>query len=159
MNRQKIRKPYYEHIELLKYGFIQVEQATIVSLLFPAATICRAGLPIREFFIWGDDIEYTRRLSVRMKLPCYLAGQSQVVHAMKGNTGSSIATDAPERIDRYRYAFRNEAYLYRQEGFRGVCYYLSKCRLNFERILVSPAEKKGKTSIDKPNYLPCVASF
>lgn len=144
MNRQKIRKAYYERIELLKYGLIQVEQATFVSLLFPAATIRRAGLPIREFFIWGDDIEYTRRLSVRMKLPCYLAGQSQVVHAMKGNTGSSIATDAPERIDRYRYAFRNEAYLYRQEGLSGVCYYLAKCGLNFGRILVSPAEKKGK---------------
>ena len=135
MNRQKLKKSYYEHLELLDRGIVQVEQATFVSLLFPTGTIHRYGLPIREFFIWGDDIEYTRRLTVRNGVPCYLAGQSQVVHAMKTNNGSSIATDDLERIGRYSYAFRNENYLYRQEGFKGICYYLAKCGLNFLRIL------------------------
>jgi hypothetical protein len=53
---------------------------------------------------------------------------------MRDNTGSSIAHDAPDRLERYRYAFRNENYLYRQEGVRGVCYYLAKCALNLLRI-------------------------
>lgn len=134
MNRQKIKKSYYEHAELLRRGIIQVEQATFVSLLFPSKIIRQAGLPIKEFFIWGDDIEYTRRLAVRMGLPCYMAGQSQVIHAMKDNNGSSIATDNPERIDRYKYAFRNEAYLYRKEGFKGMGYYWAKCGLNCYRV-------------------------
>ena len=56
MNRQKIKKNFYEHVELLRHGLILVEQATFVSLLFPAAAIEKAGLPIRDFFIWGDDI-------------------------------------------------------------------------------------------------------
>jgi len=135
MNRQKIRKKYYERAELLKYGLIEVEQATFVSLLFPSEVIRRAGLPVREFFIWGDDIEYTRRLTVRLKLPCFMVTASEVIHAMKENNGSSIATDAPERLERYRYAFRNEAYLYRQEGPKGICYYLAKCGLNVWRII------------------------
>ncbi|MBQ7887868.1 MAG: glycosyltransferase family 2 protein [Clostridia bacterium] len=135
MNRQKLKKAYYERVELLEHGVILAEQATFVSCLFRAEVIERAGLPIKEFFIWGDDIEYTRRLSVRMKLPCYLVGKSRVVHAMKENNGSSIAADMPRRISRYNYAFRNENYLYRQEGVRGFVFYTAKCALNLLRIL------------------------
>ena len=129
MNRQKIAKDFYRHVELLKHGVIQIQQATFVSLLFPRESILRFGLPIKEFFIWGDDIEYTRRMAVRGNTPCYLAGQSQVIHATKNNTGSNIALDDADRIDRYFYAFRNEAYLYRQEGIRGRAYCVAKrCR-------------------------------
>ena len=142
MNRQKLRKAFYERLELLRDGLILCEQATFVSCFFTADTIRRAGLPITEFFIWGDDIEYTRRLSVRMGLPCYLAGRSRVVHAMKENTGSSIAIDGHARIGRYNYAFRNEKYLYRQEGIRGFLFYTAKCGLNGLRILRSAPDRK-----------------
>ena len=135
MNRPKLCKAYYTQLELLQYGMIACEQATFVSCLFRAEVIQHAGLPIREFFIWGDDIEYTRRLSVRMGLPCYLVGKSCVVHAMESNNGSSIAHDAPARIQRYNYVFRNENYLYRQEGLRGWLYYAAKCGLNILRVL------------------------
>ena len=97
--------------------------------------IKEVGLPIKEFFIWGDDIEFTRRITVRKKIPSYIAGQSKVIHAMKENTGSNIATDIPERIERYKYAFRNEGYLYRKEGIKGLCYYFAKCGWNLVKIL------------------------
>ena len=135
MNRQKIKKSYYENVQLLKDTIVQVEQSTFVSLLFPAETIKKVGLPIKDFFIWGDDIEFTRRITVRNSIPSFMVGDSQVIHAMKENTGSSIATDYQDRIDRYKYAFRNEAYLYRQEGIKGIAYYIAKCGLNFFRIL------------------------
>lgn len=135
MNKQKLNAGFFEHIGLLEYGLIEAKQATFVSCLFRAEVIAKAGLPIKEFFIWGDDIEYTRRLSVRMKLPCYLVGKSRVIHAMKENNGSSIALDMPQRIGRYNYAFRNENYLYRKEGFRGFVFYTAKCALNMLRIL------------------------
>lgn len=144
MNRQKLKKNYYEYLPLLKYGLVQAEQATFVSLFLRSETIRRFGLPIKEFFIWGDDIEFTRRIAVRGGLPSFTAGQSQVVHAMKDNVGSSITTDCPERIDRYRYAFRNEAYLYRQEGIRGICYYFGKCLLNVYRICRYTANNRIK---------------
>ena len=144
MNRQKLKKSFYEYSPLMKYGIVQAEQATFVSLFLRAETVRQFGLPIKDFFIWGDDIEYTRRVAVRGKRPCFVAGQSQVVHAMKENGGSSIAIDSAERIDRYRYAFRNEAFTYRQEGARGVCYYVAKCALNFCRIVVKAPDHRAK---------------
>lgn len=79
-----------------------------------------------------------------MKLPCFIAGKSKVVHAMKENTGSNIATDIPERIDRYKYAFRNECYLYRQEGWKGICYYFAKCGWNLLKIIFKSKNNKFK---------------
>jgi len=135
MNRQKLKKSYYDYSPILKYGLVQAEQATFVSLFLRREAILRVGLPIKEFFIWGDDIEFTRRIAVREGTPCFLAGGSQVVHATKNNEGSNIALDDPARIGRYFYAFRNEAYLYRQEGIKGrlLCF-AKRCR-DFLRIL------------------------
>ena len=129
MNRQKLKKSFYEYSPLLKYGLVQAEQATFVSLFLRADTIRQFGLPISAFFLWSDDIEFTRRIAVRGGIPSFTAGQSQVVHATKSNVGSNIALDDVDRIDRYFYAFRNEAYLYRQEGIRGRAYCFAKrCR-------------------------------
>ena len=129
MNRQKLKKSCYEYYPLLKYGLLQAEQATFVSLFLHSTTIRRFGLPIKEFFIWADDIEFTRRIAVRGGLPCFTVGQSQVVHATKTNVGSNVALDDVERIERYYYAFRNEAYLYRQEGIKEtVRCFARRCR-------------------------------
>ena len=135
MNRQKLNKRFYEFSPLLKYGLVQAEQATFVSLFLRGETIRRVGLPIKEFFIWGDDIEFTRRIAVRGGLPCFMAGQSQVVHATKTNVGSNVALDDVERIGRYFYAFRNEAHLYRQEGIKGRAYCFAKRCRDFLRII------------------------
>ena len=144
MNRQKLKKSYYDYSPFLKYGLVQAEQATFVSLFLRSQTVCRFGLPITEFFIWGDDLEFTRRIAVRGGVPCFLAGQSQVVHATRNNEGSNIALDAPERIGRYFYAFRNEAYLYRQEGLKGRMYCFAKRGRDFLRIV-----KNGKPRLPR----------
>ena len=129
MNRQKLKKSFYEYSPLLKYGLVQAEQATFVSLFLQSETILRFGLPIKKYYIWGDDLEYTRRIAVRGGAPCFVVGQSQVIHAAKSNVGSNVALDDVERIGRYFYAFRNEAHLYRQEGIKGSAYCLAKrCR-------------------------------
>jgi len=135
MNRQKLKKSFYDYSPLLKHGLIQAEQATFVSLFLRSDIVCRFGLPIKEYFIWGDDIEYTRRIAVRGGTPCFIAGQSQVVHATKSNVGSNVALDDVERIGRYFYAFRNEAHLYRQEGFKGRAYCFAKRCRDFLRIV------------------------
>ena len=144
MNRQKLKKNFCKHSPWMEYGLTQAKQATFVSLFLRGETVKQFGLPIKEFFIWGDDIEYTRRIAVQGKLPSFVVEQSRVIHAMKNNNGSSIALDTTERIDRYRYAFRNEAYAYRQEGVGGILYYIAKCVLNFCRIVVFAPDHKGK---------------
>ena len=135
MNRQKLKKSFYAYSPLMKYGLVQAEQATFVSLFLRSETIRRFGLPIKEYYIWGDDLEYTRRIAVRGELPCFIAGQSQVVHATKSNVGSNVALDDVERIGRYFYAFRNEAHLYRQEGLKGSAYCFAKRCRDFLRIM------------------------
>lgn len=147
MNRQGIDKQkFYEHVEWLQHGILPVTQSTFVSCFFKAETIRKAGLPIKAFFIWGDDIEYTRRLAVRMQLPCYLVGKSIVVHHMASNVGSDISTDSPERLNRYVYAYRNENYLYRQEGIKGVLYYLARCGLHLARLWTRAKDHRLKRS-------------
>ena len=144
MNRQKLEKNCCENKSLLRNGLVRAKQATFVSLFLRSDVICRFGLPITEFFIWGDDLEFTRRIAIRGKMPCFLAGQSQVVHATKNNEGSNVALDAPERIGRYFYAFRNEAYLYRQEGMKGRLYCFAKRGRDFLRIM-----KNGKPRLPR----------
>lgn len=129
MNRQKLKKSYYEYLPLLKYGLVQAEQATFVSLFFRSETIRRFGLPISEFYLSGDDIELTRRISVQGDCPCFVVGRSQVIHSSKSNIGSNVALDDMQRIERYYYAFRNETYLYRQEGIKeSVRCFARRCR-------------------------------
>ena len=113
---------------------VPAQMASFVSLFFRAETVRRFGLPIAEFFIWSDDLEWTRRVS--REIPCYAVPRSSVVHAITGSAASNIAIDTPERIPRYFYAFRNEFYVYRREGVRGLAYYFAKVALNLVRVLV-----------------------
>lgn len=140
MNRQKIRK----FAPPVANDILPAEQATFVSLFLRTETICAVGLPIRDFFIWGDDIEYTRRIAIRQKMNSYVVLQSRVVHAMKENTGSNLAIDSRERLERYRYAYRNENYIYRQEGLRGQIYYRMKCLYHAARILLRGGTDRGE---------------
>ncbi|HJD32425.1 MAG TPA: glycosyltransferase family 2 protein, partial [Candidatus Eisenbergiella stercorigallinarum] len=87
---------------ILQEGLLPVRKATFVSMLLKADIVREVGLPIREFFIWGDDQEYTERISKKYK--CYLVLSSVVQHKTQNNLGSDISTDSPERIERYYYA-------------------------------------------------------
>lgn len=128
----------------LELSLTDITQASFVSLFLRRNTIKEVGLPIKEFFIWGDDVEYTRRISLRYKKECYLVRESVVYHLMNVNRGSNIAIDDALRISRYRYAYRNECYTFRQEGIYGVSYYVLKCLFNLLRILLKSHDNKKK---------------
>ena len=122
----------------------KIKQATFVSLLIKNEIVRKYGLPIKEFFIWGDDIEFTRRISVRNNVSSYYVEKSEVIHKTKNNIGSKIAFDDISNIERYRFAYRNEFYLYRQEGIKGVAYYFAKCAYNIIRIILFSNFKKER---------------
>lgn len=136
MNRQKVSSDFYSDAHLLRHTLLRATQATFVSLFVRSSVVSRFGLPIKEFFIWGDDVEFTRRIAVRGGMRSFVVGDSVVCHEMNDNNASNISADGVNRIARYRYAYRNEAYLYRQEGVKGVCYFFAKCVLNTWRILL-----------------------
>ena len=126
MNRQKTKKNFHADSLTMQPCLLQATQATFVSLFFRVDIIHRFGLPIGEFYISGDDIEYTRRIAVRGTQHCFVVKRSQVIHASKTNIGSNVALDDMDRIERYFYAVRNEASLYRQEGIKGRAYCFAK---------------------------------
>ena len=118
-----------------------VVMATFVSAFIPADRVREVGLPIREFFIWSDDLEYTRRLSRRYL--CYAVRDCRVLHDMRHNNKVNIATDSLDRLSRYAYLYRNEVYVYRREGLMGWMYLFARVGLHLGKIwLRSPV--KGK---------------
>lgn len=80
--------------------------ATFVSLLVPARVIEKVGLPIGEFFIWHDDIEYTSRITGAGYDGVFVPA-SVAVHATAANRGATIE-DAPAGTERrFYYQMRN----------------------------------------------------
>ena len=68
---------------------VPAQMATFVSLFFRAESVRCFGLPIAEFFIWCDDLEWTRRVS--RERPCYVVPASVVTHAITGSAASNVA--------------------------------------------------------------------
>ena len=146
MNIQKISKDWFVDSRYLKSGLLRTYYATFVSMLIRTDTIVKVGLPIKDFFIWGDDIEYTNRIS--KKYNCYISGKSQVVHYTTNNEGSNIAKDSKDRINRYKYAYRNEMYIAKQNGIKGISRQIAKICLHLFRVIfISNGEKIKKIRI------------
>ncbi|MBQ9406321.1 MAG: glycosyltransferase family 2 protein [Desulfovibrio sp.] len=115
--------------------------ATFVSLFLSADMVREVGLPIKEFFIWSDDFEYTRRIS--RLYPCYVCNHSVVLHKTASNVGSNIAMDSLQRLPRYGYMYRNEFYLYRREGVKGLAYQAARVVYHILRILRDAPSHRG----------------
>lgn len=138
VQRRKLTKP----VKKFDKPLIPVVMASFVSFFVKSVTVQELGLPIKEFFIWTDDWEYTRRIS--RKYPCYVVTESTVVHKSNSNIGANIANDSPDRLDRYKYLYRNDVYLYRREGFRGFCYETARLTAHYLRILFKAKDNKRK---------------
>ena len=126
----------------------KIIMSTFVSFFVKSSIVKEVGLPIKDFFIWSDDLEYSRRIS--RKYPCYLVNSSLVTHKSKTNIGSNIVIDDKTKLDRYRCAYRNEYYLFRREGLIGKIYYFLKISLHKYRIYRSNNshdDKKEKVNL------------
>lgn len=118
MNLQ--RETVTKNLESFDKCIQSVAMASFVSLFIPTRIVKELGLPIKEFFIWTDDWEYTRRIS--RKYNCYAVANSVVIHKSKSNIGANIVSESVDRLDRFDYLYRNDVYLYRREGLKGLCY-------------------------------------
>lgn len=116
-------------LERIDEKLIRVKAATFVSVLVPVQRIYDLGLPIKEYFIWGDDMEYTNRIS--QKYNCYLVCDSIVVHKRVMAQSINFMTEKdPKRIRNYYYNLRNSLineikYGKAKDVFIKVCYLLS----------------------------------
>lgn len=119
-----------------EWGMVRVDSATFVSVLFGVDRIRELGLPYREYFIWGDDSEYTIRISTLY--PSYIACRSIVLH--KRNIQRVLIFEEEKdiaRIGNYYYKIRNESYnqIKYKRWKRFVYTFLQNCILSLKMLL------------------------
>lgn len=140
------RETVFKNLTDFSENLKKVEMASFVSLFVKRETIEELGLPIKEFFVWTDDWEFTRRIS--MKYPSYWVKKSVVIHKSASNIGANVYSDSYERLNRYNYLYRNDVYLYRREGIRGFGY--EAVRLLYHTFkVVTTAKDHKKERIEK----------
>lgn len=161
MNIQK--KKFSRWLKNFNRNLQTIAMASFVSLFVKTSIVEEVGLPIKDFFIWTDDWEYTRRISRKHK--CYYVADSVVTHKSKQNVGASIAT-VDDRLEGFKYLYRNDVVLYRREGIKGwILLYiriaLHKIRIilsnknnKIERLeIINEAIKKGKNFYPKVEFV------
>lgn len=94
-------------------GIVKVEAATFVSVLVPKNNVVKLGCPIGAMQIWGDDTEFTTRMS--SYADSYFVDESIVIH----KTTHNLMTDTLKNIDssrigRFKAEYRNLIYIQRR---------------------------------------------
>jgi dTDP-4-dehydrorhamnose reductase len=108
----------------------------MTSMLLPRSTLAAFGAPCRDFFIWGEDTDYTLRVTQR--LPGFLVGASLALH-LRGTPGDLNILNETEsqRIRNFYYLYRNTAYLRRMYWPRhGFYLFLGKAVAQFFSALL-----------------------
>ena len=77
-------------------------------------------------------------------MPCYLVSSSKVVHMMNSNQKVGIEQEEENRLWRYEYLYRNEVYVYRREGIKGIAYLVARVMLHTYRVIRFAKEEKKK---------------
>lgn len=85
---------------------VLVANCSFVSVLIPRWAVTRHGLPLAEYFIWFDDVEYTQRLSAA-EGPGVQILDSRVTHAVPDNKGVNFGYVTADNIWKYEYGARN----------------------------------------------------
>jgi len=140
MNHQRVSMN--KMLEEFDNPYEAVIMATFVSFFVKADVIREVGLPISDFFIWADDLEYSRRIS--LKYPCYAVPNSRVLHKMGSNAKVGIEQESSDRLWRYQYLYRNEVYVFGREGFKGYIYLFLRVALHGARVLFKAKDSKGQ---------------
>jgi len=91
----------------------RIRYASFVSLLIKGCVPYKVGLPYKEFFIWGDDREYTTRIHQQGWL-AYCVPASVAVHKTKTNYVSSLSVIPASVAWKLYYDMRNNTFLKRK---------------------------------------------
>lgn len=131
----------------IENSIIKLKSSSFVSIMFTREAIKAVGLPIKEFFIWGDDTEYTGRIT-QSGFEGYIIGDSIVKHFMNENIGVNIIKCSKNRIDRYYYEYRNKFYLHKRNGIKSVIKYIySILNILLRIVWYSPDYKLKRISV------------
>lgn len=96
-------------------GCYRIDRCSFVSMLINRKSVQKLGYPIKDFFIWLDDWEYSGRISAHF--PAYYIPDSQVIHQLPENKGVDYADINNQNLWKFSYEVRNQvAYLTYQGG-------------------------------------------
>ncbi|MEM6439550.1 MAG: glycosyltransferase family 2 protein [Pseudomonadota bacterium] len=113
-----------------------VRSCSFVSALVPRRSIEKHGLPIKDYFIWYDDAEYTKRLARGQ--PGLYVPNSVIVHDLPKNKGVNYGLVDEANIWKFEYGARNETSArWRDDGWFGVLEFLRHVWIQTSRAKVS----------------------
>jgi GT2 family glycosyltransferase len=121
--------------EFLGRGLVKVRISTLTSVLLPRTTLVECGSPRSDFYIWGEDTDYTLRITNWR--PGYLVGGSCALH-LRGVAGElDILNESdPSRLRYFYYLYRNTMYLRRTYWpAHGYYLFIGKALLHLFRSL------------------------
>ncbi|WP_347107817.1 glycosyltransferase [Paenarthrobacter sp. S56] len=119
-----------------RLGATQIRSASFVSVLVSAAEIRKHGLPVADYFIWNDDLEFTARISRH--------GAALTTSASVANHHTKVFGDAgADPGPRFYYEVRNKLWVYTR----------SNALAPWEKILFTGASVRNwtKTIAASPN--------
>ncbi len=131
----------------LPFNYFDTQGATLiatcsfVSVLYSRDAIAEVGIPYKEFIIWGDDEEYSKRITKKGFLGLYVPS-SIVLHKTAQNYSASIFEDNEKNIWKYEHGIRNKLFTIKRD--KGLFSYFFKL---LKHYVVIPFKilKKRKT--------------
>lgn len=142
MNEPKL-KPYLEWgPSFFADRCLPAHWCSFVSVLLTREAIAACGLPLKDMFIWYDDVEYTARIVLR-SFSGVVVPDSIVEHRTKLNYTPDFMDINSENYVRFRYAFRNQVLVLRTllEG-RSIAFSLRFVRLMLRRVFLMIKARK-----------------
>lgn len=138
VNDKKSPNGYDYWYEELENALVNIKDATFVSLLINKKAIDKCGLPCKDFFIWGDDTEYTTRI-INNYGPAYICGKSKAIHKRANCMALKIKNETNiSRIKMFHYFYRNTAIInYNYKGFLKMLKFIIRQFLYSYKLLFS----------------------
>lgn len=149
---QSPKETLFKENEALSGQCQLTHHSSFVSLLIKGSIPWELGLPLKEFFIWSDDEEYTYRITNAGYRGLHV-NSSIVWHKTKTNYAASINTLTADMAWKLYYGERNGSYVRRmQKGY--ILFFLSQ--INEIRLHVHKIKKRHLPKADEKKLLHAI---
>ncbi len=113
-NIPELGNPYELLNAIYKQNPIPIISASFGSLLLPSKILSEVGYPSKDFFIWGDDAEFTLRI-ISKGYKGYLVQESVAQHFNPSNSLTPYAVLSQKDI-KFQFGIRNMVYVSMQRN-------------------------------------------
>ncbi len=98
-------------------GCYQIDRCSFVSMLINRKAIQKLGYPVKQFFIWLDDWEYSGRITEHF--PAFYIPESVVIHQLPENKGVDYCDINDKNLWKFLYEIRNQISYLTHQGRLG----------------------------------------